>query len=220
MPAEKNETQDIANFFKKELKLEPKQLTLEYMRKQGRKIQTPYERERVERSIRKAEYPVLILGDNEKPAQPSKVLEALQAEIGQRGFLCALGSHIYFMKKGEFEDEIERQMLENPDFPMLILLVSGSGFGTIGESKHICLEPELNGKTLFFFDHNGDYDRLIELAEKKQFPVQFKYPIPYSGHSELRGKVIFGVLHCFYRYLRFKRKKDSENNNNENRGCI
>ncbi len=211
-----------AKFFKKELKLAPQQLTLEYLKQQNIKIQSPEKLEELERNIRKTKFPVLILGDNEEPGKPSSTLEKLQQDITKLGFLCGLGSHIYFIQNGKFEAEIEREMLDDPDYPKLIILVAGERFGTIGESKVIRLRDDLNSKTLFFFDHKGDYEWLIELATNKQFPVEFKYPIPYTGEKELNAKVLFGVLHCFYRYWYFKRsmKKASETNNKEKGGEI
>ncbi len=201
-------------FFKNELKLDPKQLTLEYMKQQDALIKTKEQRLELEWNIRKAEYPVLVLGDNIEPGKPSPFLETLQKEIAKRGFLCAIGSHIYLIQTGRFEAEIEKDMMQNPNHPRQIILVSGKGFATIGESKLIRLKEDLNNKTLFFFDHEKNYEKLVLLAEKKQFPIEFKYPIPYTGEEELKAKILFGILHCFYRYLRYKRPKPCENNNN------
>ncbi|MBN2127306.1 MAG: hypothetical protein JW703_02840 [Candidatus Diapherotrites archaeon] len=201
-------------FFKNELKLEPEQLTLKYMREQNAKFKSQKELIELEKSIRKAEFPVLLLGDNEEPGKPSRFLEKIQQDFFELGFHCGLGSHIYAVQKGRFEDEIEQEMFCDPACPKIIVLVSGKGFGTIGESKLIRLRPELNNKTLFFFDHEKNYENLINLVKEKKYPVEYKYPIPYTGLKELRAKILFGTLHWFYRYLRFKRNQDENNNNN------
>ena len=204
-----------AEFFKNQLKLDPKRLSLDYIKSQDSKLDSLEKLEEIEKNIRKAEFPVLVLGDNEKPGKPLTILEAIQRSIAELGFLCAIGTHIHELNKGGFEAEIEQKMLENPC--KLIVLISGQKPGTIGETKIISLKKEANNKTLFFFDYNGDYTRLVNLAKEKKFPMEFKYPIPFTGHEELKAKVLFGVLHCFYRYYKYKRKeKNPENNNNEN----
>ncbi len=204
-----------SKIFKQELKLDPKELTLEYMKQQDKKLGKPEVVKEIEKSIRKAEFPVLILGDNEKPGEPSKILEGFQKDIVIMGFRCALGSHIYAINEGKFEDDIERKMLEDTKYPKLIIMISGKGFATIGEAKIVRSREDLKDKTLFFFDHEGDFEKLVNLAKEKRFPIEFKYPIPYCGEKELKGKVLFGVLHCFYRYLRYKRDKEKpiETNN-------
>ncbi|MBI5553830.1 MAG: hypothetical protein HY917_03765 [Candidatus Diapherotrites archaeon] len=201
---------------KKRLELPPEKLTLEYMQAMGVKLRTPQERMEMEKNIRKAEFPVLLLGDNEEPGKPGSFLQGLQTEVAlEYGFRCALGSNIHLLQKGKFEGEIEQEMLDNPEFPKLIILVSGKGFGTLREASHIRLTPNTD-RTLFFFDHHGDYDGLILLASDKKFPVEFKYPIPYTGEKELRAKILFGILHCFYRYYRFKRPGNGSGENIKN----
>lgn len=206
----------IESALKDKLKLTPEQLTLEYMRGMDTKLQTPKERGEIEKNIRKAEFPVLLLGDNDQPGKPSKFLEDLQAEIClEHGFRCALGSHIYFVQQDKFEAEIEKEMFADPKYPRLIILVSGKGFGTIGESKLIRLRSDLNERTIFFFDHERNYKQLMEWAIKKQFPIEYKYPIPYTGKEELHAKIIFGLLHWFYGYWLHKRPKEFESENNK-----
>ncbi len=200
-----------AEFFKSELKLDSKQLTIEFMKAQDAKFSSPSTLEEIEKNIRHAEFPVLVLGDNELPGKPLPFLEELQTEIYQLGFLCGLGTHIHELSKGSFEHEIEQAMLESPC--KLIVLISGKNRGTLGEEKYIRLKDEINNKTLFFFDHKKDYNYLVSLAKEKRFPVEFKYPIPYNGQEELKAKVIFGVLHCFYRYYKYKRRQPEKNNN-------
>ena len=186
------------------------------MKQQNQSLDSEEKLEETEKNIRKIEFPVLILGDNEKPGIPSKILEDIQSSIGEMGFICALGTHIYAFNKGRFESEIENEIFEQSKLPKLILMVDGEGFATIGESKIILSRAELNKRTLYFFDHNGDYDYLVKLAEDKKFPVEYKYPIPYHGDRELKGKALFGVLHCFYWYWRFKRAQElGVNNNNQ-----
>ncbi|MBI4044201.1 MAG: hypothetical protein HY392_00665 [Candidatus Diapherotrites archaeon] len=215
MGKDENSLSKSAEFFKNQLKLGPKQLSIEYMKSQDSKLYSLERLEEIEKNIRKAEFPVLVLGDNEKPGEPEEILEELQISIAELGFLCAIGTHIHELNKGGFETEIEQKMLETPC--KLIVLISGQKPGTIGESKVISLKEEINNKTLFFFDYKGDYTRLVNFAKEKKFPVELKYPIPYSGQEELKAKVLFGVLHCFYRYYKYKRKeKNQENNNNEN----
>lgn len=194
-----------AKFFKKELKLDSEKLTLEYMNQQNQKIESEQKINEIEKNIRKSEFPVLILGDNEKPGTPSTLLEDIQKSIAQLGFICALGTHIHKFNKGRFEAEVENEMFNEEKLPKLILMIDGKGFATIGESKVIRGREDLNNRTLYFFDHKQDYSYLVELAKNKQFPIEYKYPIPYHGKEELKGKSLFGVLHCFYRYWQYKR---------------
>ena len=218
MPEEQKELSKSAEFFKNKLKLNPKQLTLEYIKLQDTNFNSLEKIEEIEKNIRKAEFPVLILGDNKKAGKPMPVLEELQAEIAELGFLCALGTHIHEFSKGRFETEIEKEMLEKPC--KLIVLINGSNPGTTGESKTISLKNEINNKTLFFFDYKRDCNYLVHLAKEKKFPVAFKYPIPYHGNEELKAKAIFGVLHCFYRYYKYKRKEKTAENNNNQKGIV
>lgn len=194
-----------AKYFKDNLKMEPRELTLDYMKQQNQKLGSAEKIEEVERSIRKCEFPVLILGDNEKIDTPNPVLEDIQASIGLLGFNCAVGTHIHLFNKGRFESEVEDDMFDLEKLPKIILFVDGKNPATIGESKRIRSNSDLNERTIFFFDHNDDYSYLVKLAIEKKFPVEFKYPIPYHKIEELKGKALFGVLHCFYRYWRFKR---------------
>jgi|SRR3989344_4577840 len=222
MPEDPKPLGKSAEFFKEKLKLKPAQLTLEYMESQNLKISSAEQLEEIEKNIRKAEFPVLVLGDNIAAGVPLQILEELQVKIAELGFLCGLGTHIHELSKGRFEADVEKAILESPT-NKLIILISGQNFGTIGESKAIRLKEEVNSKTLFFFDHAEDYEKLVQLAKDKKFPVEFKYPIPYHGAVELKSKVLFGVLHCFYRYYRYKRKNSElgiENNNNANGAVI
>ncbi len=82
------------------------------------------------------------------------------------------------------------------------------------------IEKLINNKTLFFFDYKRDCNYLVHLAKEKKFPVAFKYPIPYHGNEELKAKAIFGVLHCFYRYYKYKRKEKTAENNNNQKGIV
>ncbi|MEK6958188.1 MAG: hypothetical protein AABW99_04400 [archaeon] len=136
---------------------------------------------------------IVILADNKKEGIPKEFTIHIQRKIQELGFPCLLGTDYYTNIEECFEEDVEAEIGLNN----LILLINGKKPALVGESKLARLVEKWKKKTLFFFQY-GTYDELKAFAVKKQFPVDFKFPIPYKGRGELESKVLFGVLHWHY----------------------
>ncbi|MBU2100825.1 hypothetical protein KKB11_06340, partial [Candidatus Micrarchaeota archaeon] len=190
-----NQTENSDNYHKKFFKqLSPEEISEKAIKESIRKVKDKQElREKV---IEKGQYTVLILGENEKEDTPSEKLLKLQDSIWKEGFpCCTIGSQYYKIGKKLSDQDIQQQMLEESN---LIILVNSNRPGVVDESKAIRKTKEWKRKTLFFFEYE-DYEDLVSLARSKQYPIDFKFPIPYKGFEELKAKVLFGVHH-FYMY--------------------
>lgn len=108
--------------------------------------------------------------------------------------------------KGCFDEEVEEQIIKND----LIIMINGVRPATIGESKKTRIDPEWKKKTLFFFKYK-DYNELKSFAINKDFPIDFKFPIPYRENEELEAKLLFGILHWHYYKFRQNRINKGEN---------
>ena len=137
-------------------------------------------------------FKIVILADNVAGRPADFVLE-LQSAIREQGFPCNSGSNFHEKMEDCFDENVEEEIGKND----LILLINGTNPGLIDESKLIRKTPELKKKTLFFFAYSNE-DQLLEYASKKMFPIDFKYPVPYKYQTELKAKVLFGVLHWYY----------------------
>lgn len=148
----------------------------------------------------RGEFQVILLADNETDGIPQKFIKALQEKIETMGFVCVLGNEYYDRGGCCFTGDIEK-LMDNCD---LFILINGDHHGTMDESKKIRDTPEWKKKSLFFFQYK-DGNHLVGLAKDKQFPIDFKYPIPYLNEAELEAKVLFGVLH--WHYYQYNKKK-------------
>ncbi len=159
-----------------------------------------------EKVLSKGAFSIVVLGANEKPGEPSKILLELQEAIQKEGFPCNLGKDYFEEGQGYFEDEIQRIMLESNK---LVIMVNSSNTGVVDESKAIRDNTEWKRKTLFFFEYE-DCNSLIQLAKEKKYPIYFKFPIPFKGEKELKAKVLFGIYHCYMYELRRPRGDSDE----------
>ena len=153
---------------------------------------------------------ISLLADNTKEGIPKEFILKLRDEIEDLGFLCFLGSKIYELMRGSFNKNTEAEIEKSS----LILIINGVRPGTVGESKKIRIEEEWKKKSLFFFKYEN-YEELTQYALNKEFPIDFRFPIPYKENEELKAKVLFGTLHWHYYKYRNHDKMYNEGKDDE-----
>ena len=167
-----------------------------------------------EEKFARGQFTVTLMADNSKEGKPAQLALDLEHEINALGFVCMLGNSYYKIMADNFDGDVEEEIGKSN----LLILINGIKPGLVNESKKTRMAGDWKKKTLFFFRYKN-WDALLNYATKKEYPIDFKYPIPYKEDEELKAKVLFGVLHWHYYKYRANKIKKGEKGDFANAKC-
>ncbi|PIN85117.1 MAG: hypothetical protein COV47_03870 [Candidatus Diapherotrites archaeon CG11_big_fil_rev_8_21_14_0_20_37_9] len=189
---------DSLDFHKEFLSKRAKKITKEILEKSSEKAKQD---KSFSEKLARGKLKIIILADNKEEGVPGEFTINLRGKIQELGFPCALGSEYYNQMEDCFDEDIETEIGLNN----VIILLNGRNPVLVGESKMTRLIENWKNKTLFFFQYETE-EELKARAVNKEFPIDFKYPIPYTNLADLEAKTLFGVLHWHYYKYRHRDK--------------